>query len=129
MRTIARKQSIRPQVADGPTKSLPNGIIRGAFPDTHCEEVIQDDYAANAQHAVNGSVVPMQWQGYDSYTLWSSSGLMVQFRSETSRLEFYHDRACQKGPWPSRSRHYVSGFNEITLEYLSGSLEKSAGVE
>jgi hypothetical protein len=50
-------------------------------------EVTQDDCDTYAQNLVKGSVTPMPWQGFHSYTLRSNSGLIIQFRSKASPLD------------------------------------------
>ncbi|MCJ1377791.1 hypothetical protein MMC17_000887 [Xylographa soralifera] len=50
-------------------------------------EVTQDDCDTYAQNLVKGSVTPVPWQGFHSYTLRSNSGLIIQFRSKASPLD------------------------------------------
>ncbi|KAL7919530.1 hypothetical protein ACQKWADRAFT_192465 [Trichoderma austrokoningii] len=49
-------------------------------------EVTQDDCDAYARNLAKSSVTPVPWQGFHSYTLRSSSGLIIQFRSGASPL-------------------------------------------
>lgn len=50
-------------------------------------EVTQDDCVAYAGSLVGTSVKPVPWQGFHSYTLVSETGLIVQFRSNSSPLD------------------------------------------
>jgi len=50
-------------------------------------EVTQDDCDMYAQNLLKGSVIPIPWQGFHSYTVQSSSGLIIQFRSKESPFD------------------------------------------
>ncbi|CZR52122.1 uncharacterized protein PAC_01999 [Phialocephala subalpina] len=51
------------------------------------DEVTQDDCDAYARNLVKGSLTPVPWQGFHSYTLRSNLGLIIQFRSKASPLD------------------------------------------
>lgn len=58
--------------------------------------VTQDDSDTYAQNMVKGSVTPMPWQGFHSYTLWSNSGLIIQFRSKASPFDSATTKLAKK---------------------------------
>lgn len=49
-------------------------------------EVTQDDCDAFTQNLMKGSVTPVLWRGFHSYTLQSNSGLIIQFWLKASPL-------------------------------------------
>jgi hypothetical protein len=59
-------------------------------------EVTQDDCDKYARNLVKGSVTPMPWQGFHSYTLQSNSGLIIQFRSNASPLDSSTTKLAKK---------------------------------
>ncbi len=58
--------------------------------------VTQDDSDTYAQNMVNGSVTPMPWQGFHSYTLWSNSGLIIQSGSKASPFDSATTKLAKK---------------------------------
>lgn len=59
-------------------------------------EVTQEECDTYAQNLVKGSVTPMPWQGFHSYTLRSNSGLIIQFRSKASPLDSSTTKLAKK---------------------------------
>lgn len=81
-------------------------------------EVTQDDCLKYAQILVKGSVSPVPWQGYHSYTLLSALGVIVQFRSKASPLDISMTtlaKAIHRHVAPSTTYHGLMPSSSVSI--------------